>query len=202
MLHKLINKQVKIDVSEPLINASLPISDSEYYHFLKRCNGGFFFEQALHLYSVNGIFKYCDIEEINRIFQEAYGDLAKGAYAFGQDVFGNQFIFISSQISLFNIETAEIEPIANSFIEWIEHIFADTDYLTGVSILQEWKAGEEKLEFGQRLCPKKPFVVGGEYSVENLYNIDIEKNLLYNSHIAKQIHDLPDGTPIKFGFIE
>jgi hypothetical protein len=74
----------------------------------------------------------------------------------------------------------------------------DGDYLTGESLLARWESKNGYLNTGDRLCPKKPFVVGGEYDIENLSPLGIEKNLSYNSELAKQIHNLSDGTPIRF----
>ncbi|WP_299464598.1 hypothetical protein [uncultured Microscilla sp.] len=115
-------------------------------------------------------------------------------------LFGNQFCFSKNGIVLFNLESAEKEEVATSFEEFLTVMFnnsEDLDYYTGQSLIQEWQSLGNFLQDGERLCPKQPFIVGGEFEVENLHVKRFDKNFLYNSKIAHQISNLPDGTEIQ-----
>jgi hypothetical protein len=173
------------------------LQDSQFKDFCKNNGGGFYCNQSLQMYSVNSGNTYNDMPFINEQIHKLYGNIVQKMIFFGQDIFGNQFAFRNSEVIFFNIETGEIETIAEDFIHFINIILEDIDYYSGESIILEWKA-QNVIQLNERLCPKKPFVVGGEYEVSNLYNIDLFLNFKYNSSIANQIRNLPDGTPIKF----
>jgi hypothetical protein len=49
-----------------------------------------------------------------------------------------------------------------------------------------------------RLIPKQPFVVGGDFKLDNLSAIEAERGMLLRANLATQIRDLPDGTKITF----
>lgn len=53
------------------------------------------------------------------------------------------------------------------------------------------------LNYDERLTPKMPFVIGGEYSLKNIYVNKFEKIISFNSNLAKQIKNLPDGTKVE-----
>lgn len=179
------------------VYTSLNISDAGYKSFCKNQYAGFYFSNSLQLYSLRSVHTYDDIGSMNKKINELYGNLAKNMLSFGQDVFGNQFMFGESSVYLFNIETAETEIIASSFGSFIDVILDDANYYSGESILVKWKL-QNDIKLNERLCPKKPFMVGGDYDVANLYSIDSCINLEYNSSIAHQTHNLSDGTAIRF----
>ena len=70
-------------------------------------------------------------------------------------------------------------------------------YETGYEQAHEWQQKSGRLRDGVRLIPKTPFILGGDYSVENLFALDAVKGMRYRADIWKQIRDLPDGTPIQ-----
>ena len=53
------------------------------------------------------------------------------------------------------------------------------------------------LNYDERLTPKMPFILEGDYDLNNVRVEKLGKILEFNSSIAKQIFDLPDGTPFK-----
>ena len=54
---------------------------------------------------------------------------------------------------------------------------------------------------GLRLIPKTPFILGGEYNVENLFAFDAVKGMRYRADIWKQIRNLPDGASVQLKVI-
>ncbi|WP_431166931.1 hypothetical protein [Tenacibaculum halocynthiae] len=59
------------------------------------------------------------------------------------------------------------------------------------------KEDNKLLTEGKRLSAKQPFIIGGEYNLNNFYLKDFKKNIYYNSSIAKQVYNVPDGAKIK-----
>jgi len=173
------------------------ISDKGYFAFLTEVsNGGFFFEESLHLYGLSKAPNFHNISFVNEFISHEYGKLSEGKTFFGQDVFGNQFAFSNEGVVMFNIETANVEFLATNFEDWLRVLSEDTDYLTGRHLLKKWNAKNKPLEFGQRLCAKKPFIIGGEYDLENLYAQYFPTYLSSNANIARQVHNAPDGTQV------
>ncbi|WP_254562857.1 SMI1/KNR4 family protein [Dyadobacter diqingensis] len=199
MIQSILSKKCDIEVA-PHFTQEFVIYDydSLYIEFIKASNGGFFYGKSLHMYSYVARDTEHDIVQLNKIIKDEFGDLTKNAFFFGQDLFGNQFGFLDNLVVLFNIETGDFEANGNSFYDWLQLLHEDGDYLTGESLLAAWESENGYLSIDDRLCPKKPFVVGGEYQIENLSALGIVKNLSYNSELAKQIHNLSDGTPIRF----
>lgn len=173
------------------------IKDNEYFSFIcNYSNGGFFFKDSLQFYAFTRIDNYENIETVNNVFLKEYGKYAIGLCSVGQDVFGNQFVFdlYTRNIYLFNLETASKEKLGNTFKEFIERCFTDIDYYSGRNFILNHQS---RVLPNQRLCPKKPFIIGGEYKDENFYASDFPRYFEFFADLAKQIHDLPDGTPIK-----
>jgi hypothetical protein len=118
--------------------------------------------------------------------------------AFGQEALGNQFCFDArtKEIIFFNAESGKRETVAPDFRQWCKLLIADLDYFTGVNVVGQWTIGKGSLSLNQRLYPRKPFVIGGEYKVDNLIAGSFPDYIKANANIARQIFDLPDGTAI------
>lgn len=175
------------------------ISDIAYFDFIRKSkNGGFFYGKSLHLYGYSDNPDFHNAELINQILTEQFKDIVSGLFSFGQDIFGHQFAFDASRnkIVFFNIETGGKEIIANDFSDWIDLLLDETGYFTGKGLAEGW---EEKntLRFDQRLCPKIPFVLGGDYVLSNLYASNYPDFLISNANIANQTYGLPDGAKFK-----
>jgi len=195
----LLERPCNIEVASLItdIDFELNITDHVFKSYMLHKNGGFYYGKSLHVYSYRAYNKLHDIDFINSLMLAAFGKYINNIVFFAQDIFGNQFGFSDDQIIFFNIETADIEVVSNNFIEWQKVITNDLEYYTGESLLLEWESKYGKLSVEDRLCPSKPFVTGGEFTIENLNSLNIQKNINYNGDIASQIHELPDGTPIK-----
>lgn len=175
------------------------ITDSDYYDFIiKSVNGGFFFNRSLHIFGFCNFPDFHSVRSINKLLSSEYNLISQNLLSFAQDIFGNQFSFdlTSCEVNFFNIETGERKIIASNFAGWVEAILQDTEYLTGIRISEAWQSNN-KLEFNQRLCPKIPFILGGKYSLDNLYATDFPNFFKTNAAIAIQVFNLPDGTEFK-----
>jgi len=170
----------------------------EYFNFLiKMNNGGFFFDKALQIYGFNYQDNFCNISSVNSQLRMSYGKLFEGLTSFGQDLFGNQFSFNSfGNVIFFNSETSEREILAENFTKWIDVLIGDLEYLTGAKLAKGWTT-KHSLAYNERLYPKVPFIIGGEYQIENLFALQYPKYIEAYANVANQIHNLPDGTKIE-----
>jgi hypothetical protein len=175
------------------------IKDKDYFDFiLDSGNGGFFYGQSLHIYGYSPLHIYHDMDSINLLLQKEYGNIIVGLFSFSQDLFGNQFCFdtVNNSIVFFDIETGSRDIIATDFSKWADVLQERLQYFTGINVLNEWFLNN-RLEFNQRLCPKVPFLMGGEFKVDNLYAIAFPDSIKAYANIARQVYNLPDGTPVK-----
>ena len=58
------------------------------------------------------------------------------------------------------------------------------------------------LASGRKYCLKIPGVLGGEYGGDNLGTISMEELIRFSGDIARQIADLPEGTPVKLSVVD
>ncbi|MEL6809886.1 MAG: SMI1/KNR4 family protein [Bacteroidota bacterium] len=176
-------------------------NDLEYEEYVKLSNGGFYYNNSLHFFGSSLKNKSHDIGFMNDLLKMSYGEIVNGLFFFGEDVFGNMFAFKNDEVYSFNIESAKMELIAQNFKDFLVKLEEDLDYLTGISFVKELTRDQVyQLAYGHRITPKYPFVLGGDYSIENMILKDYEENIEFNSSIAKQIYDLPDGTKIEIDF--
>jgi len=179
------------------------IQDETYINFISNiANGGFFFNQALQIYSLSMEEDYNDIFSVNTQILHTYQMMLDNEFFFAEDIFGNQFGFSTKGIVFFNIETGEKEYLGKCFDDWIEKLKNDFDYYSGASIIVEWTQRYSAINYNERLCPKIPFVVGGQYETKNLFKSTYPNYLLNNFNIANQVYNLPEGTPIKLRTVD
>lgn len=117
---------------------------------------------------------------------------------FAEDVFGSQFCLFENHVCTFDPETAQVAVIAESVEDWAQLILDEYEVQTGYPVGIEWQMQHEPLSPGIRLLPKKPFVVGGKFEVENLYECNDVEGMQFRASISNQIADLPDGAEIVF----
>ncbi len=65
----------------------------------------------------------------------------------------------------------------------------------------DWQVLNGILPVGKRLVPKIPFIMGGEYYIQNLYAEDTIESMKRTGNIANKINNFPDGTSIKSNII-
>ena len=175
------------------------IKDHTYFDFvIESQNGGFFYNQSLHIYSYSHNRDFNDIENINGLLKQEYGEMFEGLESFGQDLFGNQFCFDTSskKIVFFTTETGKREVISTDFTDWLDVLYKHFGYYLGLTLLKDWQF-HNRLAFNQRLYPKMPFVAGGEFKTDNLYAATFPDFIKAYISIARQVHHFPEGTRVK-----
>lgn len=160
-------------------------------------DGGYFYNNALHLFSASSTESHENIFARNSLVGSLYENVADKYFFFAEDVFGNLFGFYDAAVVLFSIDSGEIETIAASLEDWYQLITSEPEYYTGFTVLQSGIfADSEKLKEGYRLGAIFPFVLGGDYSPDNLVLLPTFENLKANAVIYAQIAHLPDGTEV------
>jgi len=179
-------------------------SSQKIIEVLHHKNGFYAFESALHFLPAGCQASCIDLESWNRddSWRKGYEDDARGYLFFAEDIFGVQFALSKRGIHKFDPETGEIEDFTSTIDEWATRILEDYEYETGYPLAKEWQAKHGALPLGKRLLPKIPFVLGGEYKVENLYAADALKGMEFRADMWRQIRDLPDGSEIKIRIVE
>ncbi|EPL6457044.1 hypothetical protein [Providencia rettgeri] len=165
---------------------------------LEKKNGFYGFESALHVFPYESIDAEMGLIDWNKhdLWIAAYKDMALGAFFFAEDIFGNQFCIKDDLIQIFDPETGSFDQLAANVDEWSKVILVDYDFLTGYSLANQWQNTYGKIQPMHRLVPKIPFVLGGEYTLENLYLSPTVESLKFRASLALQIRDIPDGVSI------
>jgi hypothetical protein len=172
----------------------------ELFEMLQRKNGFYSFESALHVLPITRD-PGSSLEGWNAdsLWRNEYQDLARGLLFFGEDILQDQFCLPLKHKGVFRFvaETGQIEFFADSVEKWAQRILADYRAETGWPLAQEWQQKNGPLPQGQRLMPKIPFVMGGEYNIENLWAGDAVQGMRFKGDMALQIRDVPDGGAVK-----
>lgn len=166
---------------------------------LDKKNGFYAFEKALHVFPSQCDTLVMTLERWNTHSTWKSGfsiDLADILF-FAEDIFANQFGICDEKIVRFNPETAEMESHSETLDNWASTILNDYDYETGYSIAHSWQESYGLIPDGQRLFPKIPFVLGGQFDHTNLYLMDEVKGMHFLAELSNQISELPDGTEVQ-----
>lgn len=177
---------------------------SELNSLLGHVNGFYAFESALHVFPASSTGPSTGLQDWNAsgLWRDAYSGMAEGYLFFAEDIFGGQFAIKDEVIYSFDPETGESSPVAESLEGWADAVLGDYEFLTGFPVAHEWQSLNGAIEDGARLIPKRPFVLGGEFSVENLYFLESVKAMRLRGDLAVQLRDLPDGATVKFKIVD
>jgi hypothetical protein len=207
-IHKLLSISSIISESIPQINEPLrnmlgSLKD-EFYNLLSLKNGFYAFESALHFYPATTIDRILDVNQWNspNLWRNEYSNSIKDYLFFAEDIFGCQFCVFNDRIYTFDPETEAIEEIASNFEDWAKHILEKYNYFTGFGLAHEWQLRNGIIPVGQRLLPKVPFVLGGKFTIDNLYLLDSISGMRLRGDLARQIKDSPDGTKVTFKIVQ
>jgi hypothetical protein len=186
-----------------LLDLAGPLAD-DLIGFLKRKNGFYAFESALHVRPAQTNGPDVGLADWNseQLWINEYGDMAKGLLFFAEDLFGCQFCIKADGIYQFDPETAATEKLASDLDGWADAILRNHSYLTGYPLAHEWQATNGGIARGFRLVPKQPFFAGGEFSIQNLAPLGAVAAMRMRGYIALQIKDLPDGAKIELRIVD
>jgi hypothetical protein len=170
----------------------------ELAEVLAERNGFYGFESALFLRGTGDAESQLAGWNREGLWRDHYGPFGRGLFFFGEDLFGTQFAIEGDVVTSFEPETGERTKIASSLEDWADQLFDDWNQMTGHSIARAWQILHGPLPSGKRLVARIPFVMNGSYDLDNLALIDDAAAMRARGDLAQQIHDLPDGTPVRF----
>lgn len=194
----------KPTLSSALLDRCAPQLVREYLDLLGERNGFFAFESALHVFPAGRTASGYDVERWNDLkgWTAGYDGLATDSLFFAEDIFGEQFAIKGDAIYRFDPEGGSYTFIAKSIDGWSQLILEDYHTETGYVLAHEWQARNGALEANKRLVPITPFVLGGEYSVDNLFASDAMRGMQLRADIWRQIKDLPPGAKVEIRLTE
>jgi hypothetical protein len=169
----------------------------ELCDLLSIANGLYCFESALHVLPSGGAQMSLERWNAPDLWRDAYDDLAADCLFFAEDIFGNQFAIRNARIVSFDAETGDMEDVAATVYGWADRMLDEHEDLSGFPLAHRWQERNGAIVPGSRLVPKIPFVLGGEFAVDNLHSIQAVKGMRWRGDLAVQIRDLPDGASIE-----
>jgi hypothetical protein len=197
-----------LSIASPPLGSPVPdlVLDSRALHvelaeLLSARNGFVAFESALHVFPVDpAVAGETTLVQWNslELWRNHYDDLGDDVLFFAEDAFGGQFAIRNEAIECLDPETGDFTRLATSIAGWAAALLADPRVLTGYPVAHQWQSQHGLLTTKQRLVPKQPFVLGGEFSVQNLYAMDAAKGMCLRGDIARQIKNLPEGASVQF----
>ncbi|MGB7748669.1 MAG: SMI1/KNR4 family protein [Verrucomicrobiia bacterium] len=170
----------------------------ELLNLLAHRNGFYAFEAALLVRPLDydasplGIFQWNN----EALWMSEYKTNLGGVVFFAEDIFGMQFCIKNDAVNSFDPETGEFKVIAPSLEDWSRWIWEDTKTRTGWPVAHFWQLKQGVLKPGMRLLPKVPFVLGGQFAIENLYELNDVEGMRFRASIANQLRDCPDGSKV------
>jgi hypothetical protein len=87
--------------------------------------------------------------------------------------------------------------MADSVERWAGVVLSNYQGETGWPFVHEWQAKNGPLPLGKRLMPKKPFFLGGEYSLRNFWAGSPLEGMRFKADLAKQTRSMPEGATVK-----
>jgi hypothetical protein len=173
---------------------------SELFDLLQKKNGFYVFESALHVFPLGGSLEpELSSWNASSSWRDDYGDLAEGLLFFAEDILQDQFCLSMHHhgVLRFQSETGQVAPVAGDFDEWARVLLADYPMETGWTFAHEWQKEHGPFPAGKRLMPKKPFFLGGDYNLANLWAGDSLEGIRFKADLARQTRELPDGATLR-----
>jgi hypothetical protein len=163
-------------------------------------NGFFGFLSALHVFPLSEAADCVgyDLKSWNEpdLWRGSYPSDDPSLLMFAEDVFGFQFGISNVGVVSFDSETGETTLVATTLEDWARSILNDSEILTGWPLAKDWQERFGPLDAKQRLIPRIPFVLGGEFNIENLAAMDAVEAMRFRGDLAGQMKDAPDGTKV------
>lgn len=126
--------------------------------------------------------------------------LPAGAFAFGEDVFGNQLMIVDGleTVQLLDHETAEFSDLYCEPDVLLRTVLQD-----GIDWIDQY--GDGSLSIARLFLPVSlsthlhwvtPLMLGGDVSRENISIVDRESHLVGHAKLWSQLRDLPPGSAV------
>ena len=186
------------EASSPAMHHTLGTSGQQLLDLLKTRNGFFAFETALVVLPTHGDMIALDIWNQSDSWRHYYQDcLPPSSICFAYDIFGCQFCIGRLGVVSFNPETGETEPYAPTLDGWASNLLENYREDTGWPLAHDWQIQNRQILPTERLLPKKPFVLGGDFEVHNLVVVRSDIAMQKYAHLYRTVRDATDGSVIE-----
>jgi hypothetical protein len=168
-------------------------------------DGFYAFESALHVRPATaGTLKEPSLSEWNApsLWAASYASDSQECFFFAEDGLAGQICLWNGAVARLDPETGALEHIAPDLETWAGLILANPGPLTAFPLVHSWQAENGPLASGLRLFPRIPFVLGGKYELSNLRAFDTLAGIRFLASIARQVRDVPDGSPVEIKVID
>ena len=172
---------------------------------ISRLNGFFVFNAGVQVFRAGpeGVGPELGAWNEPETWKYAYDGLADGLFCFGQDIFGVQFaVEDGARVVTFDPESAVRKPLGASLEDWARWLLGDPSVNGAASFAHAYQAARGPLTPDQRLVPLRLFITGGGYEFENFVVHEAAKAMRIRGPIARQVHDLPDGTTVELRVVD
>lgn len=187
-VHRLLETSTGID--GPVVDAAM-IPDA--LRVVTPGSSGFVaFDRAL-LISPPGVV----LEMVRRKLFEPFRVTAP-THVFAFDLFGEMYgIEPAGSVVSINAETGVRHHFARDLEAWAALILEKPGSLLGAGLGRAWQRLHGPLAPLERLVPRQPFVLGGNYEVSNLVRCPLPRALELYGSLCEQIAAKPDGTEVE-----
>lgn len=173
---------------------------SDLHRLLAISNGGSLFNAGVQIFRAGEVGVGPDLRTWNdaATWKDTYGGLADDLFCFAQDVVGVQFaIDAASRVITFEPETGARATLGDSLDDWASWLLDDPDGNGAGALATRWQDEFGALDHDDRLIARQFFALGGSFELENLKVENSVRAMRIRGPIAVQIHDLPDGSPVR-----
>lgn len=164
-----------------------------------RCNGFYLANAGVQVFRAGPGGLGPELGSWNRpdTWKDTYGRQAAGLFCFAQDLFGVQFAITGDRrVVAFEPETALRTVLGDSLGAWAQWLLDDPDVRTAGPLAVRWQDLRGPLGHHERLVPRRAFVLGGAYVVDNLRAADAAEAMRIRGPLARQLHRAQDGVPV------
>lgn len=133
-------------------------------------------------------------------FETSHAPFCKAAinHAPAFDLFGERYgIEPAGSVVSIDAETGERHHFARDLEAWAALILEKPGSLLGAGLGRAWQRLHGPLAPLERLVPRQPFVLGGNYEVSNLVRCPLARALKLYGSLCEQIAAKPDGTEVE-----
>jgi hypothetical protein len=169
-------------------------------------NGFAAFESALIVFPTIDTTFAPSIDSWNEMsgWRDSYrGFIPDDVVFFAEDLFGGQFGALQSEIVRLDPESGEIHHYAKTLLDWSERLLENYPEDTGWPLAHEWQVAKGPILSCQRLLPIQPFILGGDYIIENMTLVDSHIAMENWGRLFQAVKSVPDGQVVTIsGWLE
>jgi len=132
------------------------------------------------------------------LWRRYYPEVPLGVSFFAEDMFGYPFGTLGSKVVQLDLESGRVRELAEGVSRFCAMLREEPDVLAGASLCAEWEGAHHLLPVGHRLLPKKAFLFGGDFSMQNLVSRPDTAVVEVCGEIYAATKAIPDGGKVKF----